>query len=77
MSHTPTPWRVSEICTLWGKNEEYIGDIADSIDAAHIVHCVNAHAALVEALNHLVREPMSERAVDRAKKALAQVEKGA
>ena len=63
MKHTPTPWKIDKREVLYAINTDtkHIGVIAsDTIDgkvrgegcanAQHIVHCVNTHDALVEAL---------------------------
>lgn len=44
---------------------------------ASIAPILNSHEALIEAIEALLYEPMSERAVDQAKKALKMAKKGA
>jgi hypothetical protein len=60
--HTPTPWTLEE-CIIGGKlivrgragkhPQSHI-QVVPSEDAAYIVQCVNSHAALVEALHHVI-----------------------
>ena len=86
--HTPTPWRLGR----WGTS--IVGPAGDVIalegphaapehDLAFIVRAVNAHDALVEALQAILYETNEERrwdiqgflnAITKARAALAQVE---
>lgn len=50
---------------------EEIGYIIDPDHAAMTVRAVNTHAQLLEALKGLLHEPMAERTVDAAKRAIA------
>ena len=68
--HTPTPWRVSQemygidnmrVEGVEAQREGYVEPVANcgygagcAENAAHIVKCVNAHDALVEALEALM-----------------------
>ena len=63
VAHTPTPWRVAfDPTVIVGERQGYecelggmYGDDAEaSANAAHIVRCVNAHQALVDALKLFV-----------------------
>lgn len=85
--HTPTPWVSIQ---KWNPDECYIvaaqgsmqpiatvhahrdGDI--HTNAALIVKAVNSYATMKGALVALLHEPMSERAVDKAKRALTLAE---
>lgn len=83
--HTPTPWKL---------NKEKSGQIENSNgyiiaqayqnktedNAKHIVHCVNNHAALVEALERIIERgrniPILETDFNLAKQALSQAKGG-
>jgi hypothetical protein len=72
--HTPTPWMVEEdgegvqtISRGGGRDGDIVTNIryADSrgkADAAHIVKCVNAHDALLEAVRICLRAEKERRA---------------
>lgn len=86
--HTPTPWRQWKSMNdgsinISNEHKEYVallgtpGEVEAAriqADAALIVRAVNAHEAMKTALLALLYEPMSERAVDKAKHALALAE---
>lgn len=69
MKHSPTPWRVDhnkydgEWRVYCGSDEGSLPPVINSLfrgkdgeaDARHIVHCVNNHDDLVDALSTLVR----------------------
>ena len=70
MEHTPTPWKLINEKTIVGADHPRQGYVADvnlhrsndqqhpdgAINAAHIIHCVNNHEALLQALKSLVKE---------------------
>ena len=66
MKHTPTPWKYQDIKTEYDnravimvENEtELIARLVKVSNAAYIVHCVNMHEELVEALKYLL--PIAE-----------------
>lgn len=49
MKHTPTPWMTHGRFVITGNDIGPI-DAGDIVDAAHIVHAVNCHEELLEAL---------------------------
>lgn len=61
-NHTPTPWKY-EHEELLGANDFVIAVFderecfEDRINARHIVHCVNMHDELVEALRYIASYP--------------------
>lgn len=78
MNHTPTPFPSltravkKDFCNLEIGNDDEL--------LTHVVHCVNTHAALVEALRFIADQhdhgKAGNWAVEIAKNALAQAEKG-
>lgn len=56
--------------TITAHDGTEIGYIIDPDHAAFIVRAVNTHAQLLEALKALLCEPMAERTVDAAKRAI-------
>lgn len=62
--HTPTPWHVESDIEIWCDTggfvamtmtaEQAVGTAEDYANAAFIVRAVNAHAALVEALEAVI-----------------------
>lgn len=61
MEHTKTPWVCGRpgyygFCDIYGENDpksKTICSVTTESDAAHIVRCVNAHDALVNALRNV------------------------
>ena len=86
MEHTKIPWRFQMLGSEGGRIYPDYGDIRergkfiaivngrntqeDNLNGDLIVKAVNSYQAMKEALELLLHEPMSERAVDKAKKAL-------
>lgn len=91
MSHTPTPWALAQSSnpkngTKWRDlramgafGEMYIGEALEQ-DAAHIIHCVNMHDALVAALKMVescLAPEDNDITAQTVRKAIAKAEKGA
>lgn len=62
MKHTPTPWAQHDIYPweIWHGADYHIADVHGreeirKANADHIVHCVNLHDELIEALEKLAR----------------------
>lgn len=51
-----TPWYVDDFSCIWDDDERPIADFALHRDAAAIVHRVNCHDKLVEALEDCIAE---------------------
>lgn len=79
--HICTPVRAAHRAVVGRSVQDHSQELVKPIAVCHtpeyareIASALNSHAAMKEALIALLHEPMSERAVDRAKRALAMAE---
>jgi hypothetical protein len=58
IKHTPTPWRQSKIIKshLYDNKCELLAVFKKFDNIPFVIHCVNTHDALVEALGHMVEQ---------------------